>query len=312
MASARELQDRIKSIKDTMKITSAMYMISSSKLQRAKKALSDTEPYFYNLQATMARVLSHMPEVEHLYFDNRIEDERETVKKKGYIVITADKGLAGAYNMNVIKLVNEKLEEPGEHHLFMVGEIGRHYFMKRKDVDMALEFQWTAQHPTMNRARMIAETIIDLYKHEQLDEVYVVYTQVVNSMKMAAVIDQVLPLSTVKFTQLSIKENKKDGEELTLVPSATAVINSIVPNYITGFLYGALVEAFASEQNARMLAMQTATSSAQGMLHELSIAYNRVRQAAITQEITEVIGGAKALKKKKKKLTGREAVVSNG
>ncbi|MBQ9436871.1 MAG: ATP synthase F1 subunit gamma [Lachnospiraceae bacterium] len=301
MASAEEILSRIKSVQNMMKITEAMYMISSSKLQRAKRLLSDNEPFFFGLQATIATVLSHvdMEKLRHIYFDNRIEDEMEKVKKKGIIVLTADKGLAGAYNKNVLKAVDEKLKEEGERHLFVVGEIGRHYYEKKKTYDSIQEFHLTAQDPTMHRARSLANAVLGRFLNDQLDEVTIIYTQMANAMSMVTVTDRVLPLSAVEFQGLAELEKAGAVGELTLVPSASKVIDSLVPNYITGYIYSSLVEAYASEHNARMMAMQTATNAAKDMLASLSVEYNRVRQTAITQEVTEVMGGAKALKQKK-------------
>ena len=154
MANAKEIQARMKSIQDTMKITNAMYMISSSKMKRAKQVLADTEPYFYNLQNAVSRILRHMPDVEHVFFDTRPEipaDER----KIGCIVVTADKGLAGAYNHNVIKMTEEMVQEEGHHKLYVLGIVGQQYFRK-KNVDMDEQFHYTVQKPTMHRARVIA------------------------------------------------------------------------------------------------------------------------------------------------------------
>ena len=130
MANIREIQSRINSVKDTMKITNAMYMISSSKMTQAKKKLADTEPYFYGLQGEISRILRHLPELKHRFFDQREKIPKEE-RKIGSIVITADKGLAGAYNHNIVKVEEEILAKPGVHKLFVVGELGRHYFSKR-------------------------------------------------------------------------------------------------------------------------------------------------------------------------------------
>ncbi|MSS64783.1 ATP synthase F1 subunit gamma [Velocimicrobium porci] len=300
MASTREIQSRMKSIQDTMKITNAMYMISSSKLKRAKKRLEDTEPYFYMLQSAIARVLRHLPDMESPYFES-FEKRNSEDKKIGYIVVTADKGLAGAYNHNVIKLAEEKLQNHSNHRLFVVGELGRQYFSK-KGLDIDTSFHYTVQNPNMSRARIISEKIIDLYKANELDEVHMIFTTMENAVQTEAQVVQLLPLKKADFNEkkdIKIPIDVK-MEEIALSPTAETVIDYIVPNYIAGFIYGALVESYSSEQNARMMAMQAATDSATKMLRELSIVYNRVRQAAITQEITEVISGAKAQKKKRK------------
>lgn len=294
MANTREIQNRMKSIKDTMKITNAMYMISSSKLKKARKSLLDTEPYFYTLQQMIHRILRHLPDIESPYFDAR-EDRKGGNRRIGYLVITADKGLAGAYNHNVFKLAMEQLEKPGESMFFMVGDLGRQYFAK-KGLEVEADFQYTVQNPNMSRARIISEKLLDYFMSGKLDEVHIIYTRMINAMKMEAEIEQLLPLPRTALKDLPIGVPL---EEITLRPSPGAVMNSIVPNYISGFIYGGLVESYSSEQNSRMMAMEAATNSAKDMLKRLSIEYNRARQAAITQEITEVISGAKAQKNKK-------------
>lgn len=297
MANTKEIQDRIKSINDTLKITNAMYMISSSKLKKSKKMLADTEPYFYTLQSEMSRILRHIPDMEDIYFKST-EDIPMDERRVGYIVITADKGLAGSYNHSILKLAEEHLGSHPNHELFVLGELGRHYFEQRGIV-IQKQFHYTVQNPTLNRARNIAEEILELYNKEELDEVYIIYTSMINAIQEEAQILQLLPLKKVDFDiQLPVDIPR---EELALKPSPEAVMDRIVPDYVVGFVYGALVESFSCEQNARMMAMEAASKSARDMLHELDILYNRARQAAITQEITEVIAGAKSQKRKRKK-----------
>lgn len=296
MASAKEIQSRMKSIQDTMKITSAMYMISSSKLKRARKTLADTEPYFYSLQSAIGRVLRHMEDTEHKYFDETAEIAPEA-RKIGYIVVSADKGLAGAYNHNVFKIAEDCMENRKNVQLFVLGEVGRQYFFK-KDVDVDTNFRFTVQKPTMHRARVISEKMIAMYLEGELDEVHIIYTRMANAATMVAEKKQLLPLKKAAFNTSVQKLVDIHQEEIEMIPSAEEVLNSIVPNYLRGMIYGCLVESYASEHNSRMMAMDAATSSARDMLKDLSIKYNRVRQAAITQEITEVISGAKAQKKK--------------
>ena len=295
MANIREIQSRINSVKDTMKITNAMYMISSSKMTHARKKLADTEPYFYALQGEISRILRHVPDLEHPFFDMR-EKIAENERKIGTIVVTADKGLAGAYNHNVIKLAEEILERPGHHKLYIVGELGRHYFAKH-GVEIETNFQYTVQNPTMHRARDISGVLIDEFRHGGLDEIHIVYTRMENSVQADAETIRLLPLERSSFNEMKMPLNVH-REAIALYPSVEAVIKAIVPNYITGMIYGCLVQAYASEHNARMMAMKSATDSAESLISELSIVYNRARQAAITQEITEVCGGARAQQKK--------------
>ena len=193
---------------------------------------------------------------------------------------------------------DEILEEPGAHKLFVVGELGRHYYAN-KGVELDTNFLYTVQKPTMHRARDIAEVILSQYERGELDEVYIVYTRMENSMLTTVEKMKILPLERSSFNEMK-RPLSIHREAIALYPSAEAVLDSIVPNYVVGMIYGCLVEAYASEHNARMTAMQSATDSAQEIIKDLSIIYNRARQAAITQEITEVCAGAKAQKRKRK------------
>jgi len=291
----REIRSRMKSIQDIMKITNAMHLISSSKLKKARKNLAATEPYFEKLQTTIHEILLCSPETLYTEFTER-EEIADVDKKRGYIVITADKGLAGAYNHNIIKLAEEQLKRGQNNFIFTVGQVGRRYFTKKR-VTVDVEFLYTAQNPTLHRARVIAGTIIDLYRKKELDEVYIIYTKMITPMKSEAQMLQVLPLKKENFEHAPVRESMSDTDTAVFSPSPEKVMSKVVPNYIKGLIYGALVEAFSSEQNERMMAMDAATTSAKEMISELSLLYNRARQASITQEITEIASGAKCAKK---------------
>jgi len=293
MANAREILDRMKSIKDTMKITNAMYMVSSSKLQKARRDLKNTEPYFNMIQDGLAKILDVAPDAGTEFFDERPQ-RKGRERRKGFLVITADKGLAGAYNHNVIKATEESAVIEAQNMLFIVGQVGRHYFEK-KNIPIDINFKYTAQNPTMNRARHISKILVELFEEEKLDEIYVVYTKMINSMTVEPVTKKLLPL---KQEHLEIRNENNYYENVDFMPDAQTVFGNIVPAYVAGFIYGALIESYCSEHNARMMAMETATDAASDMLKQLEVQYNRARQAAITQEITEIIAGAKAQKKK--------------
>ncbi len=313
METSREIQTRIKSIQDTMKITNAMYMISSAKLKKARKNLEDTEPYFQMLQGTITRIVRHLPEIEHRYFEQStrcayVEGERmasecplcveNQQKKRGFIVVSADKGLAGAYNHNVLKLTEECLKKGQDNLLFVVGELGREYFIQHK-IPVYMEFRYTVQDPNLTRARDISDFVVSLYNEKKLDEIYMIYTHAENSMKAETKVRRLLPLKKEVIASSMIAGAY--AEDIRMIPSAESVLENVVPDYLTGFIYGALVESFCSEQNARMMAMEAATDNAEKILKELRVKFNRVRQGAITQEITEVIAGAKAQKKRRRK-----------
>ena len=279
MANMTEIRSRMKSIQETMKITNAMYLISSTKLRKAREKLDATAPYFELLQSTIKDILFHSPDINHTFFDQRKKIKPED-KKRGYVVMTADKGMAGAYNHNVLKLAQERLAQGNDNTLFVIGQMGRKYFTK-KNVRIDMEFLYTAQDPSMWRARNIAETLVDLYRKEKLDEIYIIYTKMVTPLKAEPEIIQILPLKRQSFEEMNV-ELEKYHKIADYSPSPKVVMDHLVPNYVKGLIYGALVESFSSEQNARMMAMQGATESAKDMIRELSLLYNRARQAAIT------------------------------
>lgn len=290
MASIREVRERMKSVQDIMKITNAMYLISSSKLKKARKSLEATQPYFEKMQSTIRDILNVTPDIKHRFFDTRPHIAHDS-RKRGFIVVTADKGLAGAYNHNVLKLAEQEMKKGKENYLFIVGQVGRQYFT-RKGIMIDVEFLYTAQDPTLYRAREIAETIIDLFLQGELDEVYIIFTEMVTSMKMEPRSYRLLPLERTSFDAMGKTAYRQSA---TFMPTPEKVMDHLVPNYIKGLIYSVLVEAYSSEQNARMMAMESATDSAKDMIKALSLQLNRARQAAITQEITEVVSGAESM-----------------
>ena len=303
MANIREISGRIRSIRDTMKITNAMYMISSTKLRKAKKEQEGNVPYFSYLKDMYDRIIVSTKELDNVWLDERDEKQGDE-RTRAIIVITADKGLAGAYNHNVIKLARTLMDTDMKTKLYVVGEVGRQYFASQK-VMLAGQFKYSAQNPSLGRARKIGNTLMDEYLKGEIDEAYIVYTEMKSSISSEARALRVLPLmyKTEEHTDPAAEEN------INFLPSAEDVLNTIVPDMIIGDIYSTLVESYCSEQNDRMMAMDKANKNAAEMIKDLSTQYNRERQAMITQEITEVIAGAKAQKKKKKKRAAQEAQI---
>ena len=298
MANMREIRERIASIQQILKITNAMYLVSSSKLKKARKAHENTSPYFDTLQLTIENILEHTPHTRQAYFDRR-EDIPADQKKKGFIVITADKGLCGSYNHNVLKLAEQELAKAFDNscYLFVLGQVGRMYFARRNnDVDHSSvdgEFLYTTQNPTLYRAREIAELVLEKFEKKELDEVFLIFTDMVGNEFVPKTV-RLLPFERRHFGK------DKDGTvkklpKASFLPSPEEVMKYLIPNYAKGLIYGAMVEAFCCEQQARMTAMDAASSSARDMIRELSLMYNRARQAAITQEISEIAGAANAM-----------------
>ena len=294
MASITEIRGRMRSIEQTLKITNAMYLISSAKVKKARKQLSEVEPYFDRLARTILDIFRHSPELQHRFIEGHHKSRED--RKTGFVVITGDKGLAGAYNHNVLKLAESYLERKKDSTLFLIGQMGRHYFEK-KNIPIDGEFMYTAQDPTITRAREISNALLNLYEDGALDEIYLVFTRSYSAMRMEPEIIKLLPLDRAMLSaHRGLSEADQYRDVVRYEPSPEAVLDVLVPGVIKGYLFSALVESFCSEQNARMTAMDSASESAREMLKTLSLEFNRARQGAITQEITEIAGGAEATK----------------
>ena len=297
MASTKEIKNRIGSIRDTQKITNAMYLIASTKLRKAKADLDTTRPYFNALQEEIKRIFRISADVESRYF-YPATGEHELPGSYGYLVITADKGLAGAYNQNVIKEAQRLMEQHPDPKLFVVGEYGRHYFTAH-GVPIEKSFLYTAQNPTVHRAREIAGLLVDLFIRGELSKIFIVYTDMQGAISSQATSTRLLPFHRADFIVPDSHE-KAVKHEFEFLPSVEQILDAIVPSYVTGYVYSALIDSFCSEQNARMNAMDSANRSAEDLLGQLSVQYNHIRQSAITQEITEVSSGAKSMGNKRK------------
>lgn len=293
MASITEIRSRMRSVEQTLKITNAMYLISSAKVKKARKQLSEVEPYFDRLAKTILDIFRHSPDLQHRYIEGHEKPKEE--RKTGFVVITGDKGLAGAYNHNVLKLAESYLARKKDPTLFLIGQMGRHYFEK-KHISIDGEFVYTAQDPTLERAREIVDTLVGLFEQGALDDIYLVFTHTYSAMRMEPEIIKLLPLDRAMLSaRRGLSEADQYRDVVRYEPSKEAVLDVLVPGVLKGYMFAALVESFCSEQNARMTAMDTASDSAKEMLSSLSLEFNRARQGAITQEITEIAGGAAAL-----------------
>ena len=293
MAGITEIRGRMRSIQQTLKITNAMYLISSAKVKKARKQLQEVEPYFDRLAKTILDIFRHSPQLQHRYIEGHHKPKEE--RKTGFVVITGDKGLAGAYNHNVLKLAESYLARKQDSTLFLIGQMGRHYFEK-KNIPIDAEFMYTAQDPTLDRAQDICDTLVDLYERGALEEIYLVFTHSYSAMRMEPEIIKLLPLDRAMLSaRRGLSEADQYRDVVRYEPSPEAVLDVLVPGVIRGYIFAALVESFCSEQSSRMSAMDSASESARDMLKTWSLEFNRARQGAITQEITEIAGGAEAL-----------------
>ena len=300
MAGTKEIKDHIDSVQETKKITSAMYLIASTKLRRARQELDNTRPYFEALRREIKRIFRTVggEVVDSPYF-YPLEGEAPLDKPNACLVITADKGLAGAYNQNAIKEALKLLDTHPDTKLYVVGEYGRRFFASH-GIPIEHSFLYTAQNPTMARAREISALLLDGFENDRLDKIYVVYTDMGNGMDFQAKCTRVLPFHRTHFADSALVEPPV-ATPFEFLPSVQAVLDSMMPSYVSGFIYSALIDSFCCEQQARMTAMDSANQNAEKLLGELSLEFNRVRQSAITQEITEVSAGARAQRKKHQK-----------
>ena len=317
MASAAEIKTRINSIAETRKVTDAMYMISSVKMRKAKREIDSTKPYFDVLRLEIGEMLHYIPENDDRYF--KINDP-DGIQGRALLLITSDKGLSGNYNQMAIKTAQEYVEKHPDTIMFIIGEYGRQYFSSKKfssnptvneagkpllrqQVEIAGDFSYAAAFPTIWEARRRCAELLEYYNNDRVDEINIIYTHYKAGKSGECRINCLLPLDRTSFY---------DGNEIELAggkkyyPDPNTVLDGIVPSYLTGFIYSALVDSYCSEQEARMTAMNSAGKNADDMLKKLRIQYNGIRQAAITREMTEIAAGAKALKQKAQKGNGEK------
>jgi F-type H+-transporting ATPase subunit gamma len=273
-----------------------MYLMASSKLKKARARLAATEPYFERLQYVMVDLMRHTDEGRQRYFATDQDLQPEEVRH-AYVILTSDKGLAGAYNLNVCRLAEEYLQKTKDNKqrnkLCCIGLTGRNYFLKRPELGDVIEEQcYSAADPDLWRARDISEYLMKQFLSGEIDEVIIFYTKMKSALVSEPEALQLLPFTPDMFPVEPEADSRSYVTEYA--PSPLEVMDQVAPNYMKGLLYGAMVEAFASEQNARMTAMQNATDNAGEIVRKLSLEYNRVRQAAITTELTEVVAGSNA------------------
>jgi F-type H+-transporting ATPase subunit gamma len=293
MANLRDVRLRMRAIEQTLQVTKAMNLISTAKLRKGRRVLEDTEPFFRRIQKSMYDILSGAETMESEYLDKKKKGEPGRV---AVLVVTSDKGLAGGYNANIFKAVNELCVQHPKPILILIGAIGYRYFIHSPYLILE-NFSFHSRLPEMENAKEIADYIISQYLWGMLSEVYVVYTHMYSAIKLVPDVRQVLPLDAEKMQNELVRFESQKRTELRFeyLPSENAVFDSLVPLYIKGIIYGALVESYASEQSARMAAMDEASKNAEDMLAALQIHYNRARQTSITQEVTEIISGSQAL-----------------
>lgn len=287
--SLSEIKAKIISTEKTSKITSAMRMVSSAKLVKSEQAARDFQIYASKIRQITTDLLKSELTIGS---DNPMLVSRP-VKKTGYIVITSDKGLVGGYNSKILKSIMDMIMEyhaDGDYEIISIGSVGSDFF-KARGMNVVFELRGLADQPNFEQVRQIISQSVDMFVNEIFDELYVCYNHHVNSLTSQVRVQRMLPISDLVAEEAA--EEGVTGFELE--PNRRDILNQLLPQFTESLIYGAIIDAKTAEHAAGMTAMQTATDNAKHVINDLTIQYNRARQAAITQEITEIVAGANAL-----------------
>ena len=286
-AGIKEIKTRINSVNSTKQVTKAMELVASSKMRKAKDRALAARPYFGTMYDTVRDIATNTRGVRNVFLKQR------EVKNKCYIVVAGDRGLAGGYNSNIMKLVLSHMGDKKEK-VMPIGKKANEFFAKRGyDILKSAE---SVEKCGYEETLAFAQEAMDLYKKGEVDEVYMVYTEFVSPLTQRPKLLKVLPLAFDKEENKETKEQSAKGTRVQYLLSAEVVLGHIIPKYVSGIVYDGVIESFASEQAARRTAMSSANDNADEMLSNLELSYNRARQSAVTQEITEIVGGVEALK----------------
>ena len=283
MASMRDIKRRRDSIQSTGQITKAMKLVSTVKLQRAKGKAEGTKPYFDLMYATVSNILAKSGSINHRYL------KAGDSNKKAIITITANRGLAGGYNSNITKLITGSDIPKEDISIYAIGTKGRDA-LSRKGYEIGADYSDVINEPLYTDAKKICDELLEKFADGEIGEIYLAYTSFKNTVVHTPELIKLLPIDPE-----SLKGDEEDKTPMNYEPEEVEALDMIIPKYVCSLLYGALIEAVASENAARMQAMDNATSNAEDMISMLSLQYNRARQGAITQELTEIIAGANAI-----------------
>lgn len=289
VGSLSEIKAKINSTEKTSKITSAMRMVSSAKLVKSEQSARDFQIYASKIR----QITTDLLKAELTSGSTNPMLVSRPVKKTGYIVITSDKGLVGGYNSKILKSVMEMIEEyhaDGSYSIISIGSVGSDFF-KARGMNVSFELRGLADQPSFEEVGKIISQSVEMYQNEIFDELYVCYNHHVNSLTSQVRVQQMLPISDL----VAEEANDEGVVGFELEPDRDTILNQLLPQFTESLIYGAIIDAKTAEHAAGMTAMQTATDNAKNVINDLTIQYNRARQAAITQEITEIVAGANAL-----------------
>ena len=286
MASMRDIKRRKGSIQSTQQITKAMKLVSTVKLQRAKTNAEKSKTYFHAMYDTVHSILKKTPNLEHRFLKSGESG------KKAVIVITSNRGLAGGYNSNVVKLITQGELANEDLAIYAIGKKGKEALAKKYEI--VQDYSDSIEEPVYAEAMRMSAQILDDFEQGKVSEIYMAYTGFKNTVSHIPTLLKLLPIAAVD------EESASDAEEETntlmnFEPAEEEALDLLIPKYITSLIYGGMIEAVAAENGARMQAMDSATSNAEEMIDKLTLMYNRARQSSITQELTEIIAGANAI-----------------
>lgn len=284
MASMRDIKRRRDSIQSTGQITKAMKLVSTVKLQRAKGKAESTKPYSDLMYETVKNMLAKSGNIQHKFL------QAGDSNKKAVIVITANRGLAGGYNNNIVKLITNSDIPKEDIYAYTIGRKGKE-ILERKGYEIKKDYSDVIDAPMYTDAKEICNEVLGLFTAGEIGEIYLSYTSFKNTVVHQPKLIKLLPIDKEELKT----EGEADTTPMNYEPGEDEALNMIIPKYIASLIYGALIEAVASENGARMQAMDSATSNAEEMIADLSLKYNRARQGSITQELTEIIAGANAI-----------------
>ena len=285
MASMKDIKRRRDSIQSTGQITKAMKIVSTVKLQKAKGKAESTKPYSDLMYETICNMLARSGNINHKYL------QAGESSKKAIITITANRGLAGGYNTNITKLITESGIPKEDIDIIAIGTKGKDY-LARRGYNITEDDSEVINAPLYTDARDICDRLLERFAAGEIGEIYLAYTSFKNTVVHEPKLIKLLPVS---IDTEGVNSESKDTTPMNYEPAEDEALNLIIPKYVCSLIYGALIEAVASENGARMQAMDNATSNADEMISDLSLKYNRARQASITQELTEIIAGANAI-----------------
>lgn len=286
----RDIKRKIKSVNSTMQITKAMELVSTAKLKRSRDRMDITRPYFETVVETVQDLIKEQKKIKHEFLNQR------EVKNSIYVIITGDRGLCGGYNNNAMKLAIEDIQDKATAKVIAIGKKSRDTFTKR-DYNVVREYTYISENPQYSESQEIARYLLKLYAQEEVDEIKLIYTRFISTISQEATMLKLLPIVMKDEEEEEVYSETEDDESyMTYEPSPEVVISYVIPKYVESTIYGALVESAAAEQAARRVAMESATDNAEEMIENLTLSFNQARQSSITQEISEIVGGAEALK----------------